>query len=153
MLDANLVWDTSQLYSTGSVEINAINYPQWATAANLSGVNALATTRLFREGPVNLMRYAMNLGLAAAPGNAPTSAVTIIDNTEYLTLQYRERKGMTNYQLVPQYSTDLVNWINVDAGNITQLTDVDAYTAQYQAVAALPAHGAVFLRVVAEPVP
>ena len=151
-LNANLRWNTTQLYTTGDIAVQTANLSQWAAANNLSGNDALAAAKPFGGAP-NVIRYAMNLDTSSSPGGAPTLSTQTNAGTNFLTIQYRIRKGMTDYQLVPQYSPDLVTWTNVDAGNITQLTDDDLYTARYQASAILPTDGSVFLRVVAEPVP
>lgn len=149
-LNANLSWDTSQLDIDGDITTDAIDFTQWANEAGLSGASALPSAKPFTGGPANLIRYAMNLGTAVAPANLPQPTLTSISGTPYLSIQYRVRKNMTDYTLVPQYSTDLVNWTNVDAGNITQLTDADTYTAQYQAAVPFPTSGTIFLRVVAQ---
>ncbi len=149
-LNGNLTWDTSQLSVTGDLSANSINFTQWTSEAGLSGNNALPSARPFTGGPPNLIRYTMNLGTAITPANIPQPTLTTISNTPCVTLQYRVRKNMTDYTLVPQYSTDLVNWSNITAGNITQLIDDDAYTARYQAAAPVPAGGTIFLRVVAQ---
>jgi hypothetical protein len=152
-LNSNLTWNLSQLAVTGTISATAINYNQWTALVNLSGNDALPAAEPFGGSPANVLRYAMNLGTAPTPASVPTVSQTCISNLNYLTLQYQARKDLTDYQLVPQSSTDLVNWTNVDAGNITQLTDVDAYTAQYQAAVVMPANGTVFLRVAAQPLP
>jgi hypothetical protein len=149
-LNGNLTWDSSQLAVTGDLSTNSINFTQWTNEAGLSGNNALPTAKPFSGGPANLIRYAMNLGTAVAPANVPQPMFTTISGTPCLTLQYRVRKNMTDYQLVPQYSIDLMNWSNVAADNIAQLPDDDTYTARYQAAVALPASGTIFLRVVAQ---
>ncbi len=152
-LNSNLAWDTSQLAATGNISASAINYTQWTAVVGLSGNNALPDATPFNGEPANVIRYAMNLDTIPAPSGAPILSTATLSGANYLTLQYRTRKDMSDYQLVPQSSTDLQTWTDVDAGNITQLPDADAYTAQFQASAALPADGPVFLRVVAEPLP
>ncbi len=151
-INANLGWDTSQLYTAGTIAVQTINFVQWVGVVGLNGSNAQPLARPF-GGLANAIRYAMNLDTSAAPANSPLLGTAVINGVNYLTLQYRARKNMTDYQLVPQFSTDLVTWTNVDAGNITQLADDDVYTSRYQASAPLPPNGSVFLRVVAEPLP
>jgi len=149
-LNGNLSWDTSQLYTQGDITTEAINFTQWTSAAGLSGANAQPAAKPFTGGPANLIRYAMNLGTAVAPASVPQPTLTVMSGVPYLTLQYRSRKNMGDYHLVPQYSNDLVNWSNVAAGNITALPDADIYTAQFEAVAPSPPAGSVYLRVVVE---
>ena len=152
-LSKDLTWDTSLLYSTGDISVYASNYANWAGANGLTGPDALPAAKPFGGGPANVLRYAMNLDTTPMPYAAPTMNLINNNGTNFITLQYQARKDLTDYQLVPQSSPDLVNWTMVDAGNITQLTDVDAYTAQYQAAVAVPAGGTVFLRVAAQVVP
>jgi len=152
ILNLDLGWDTSQLTTNGDLATTTITFTQWTNTAGLSGNHALASAKPF-GGPANFLRYAMNLDLTATPAGGPSLSTANISGVNSLVIQYRGRKNMTDCQLVPQYSTDLANWTNVPAGNITQLTDADTYTAQYQASVALPANSVVFLRVVASPVP
>jgi hypothetical protein len=149
-INSNLSWDTSQLSTSGDLDVQAINFTQWLSEAGLSGTAALPAAKPFTGGPANLIRYAMNLGTDVAPANVPQPTLITISGASYMSIQYRVRKNMTDYTLVPQYSTDLVNWTNVDSGNITQLADADTYTALYQAAVALPPNGMIFLRVVAQ---
>jgi len=152
-LNRNLTWNTSQLATTGAITAAAINYSQWTAVVGLSGNNALPAAHSFDGGPPNVIRYAMNLDTSPAPTGAPTLSAQNISGTNFLTIQYRVRKNMTDYQLVPQYSTDLATWTDVDAGSISQQADADIYTSSFQASTALLDDGPVFLRVVAEPLP
>jgi fibronectin-binding autotransporter adhesin len=152
-LDSNLTWDTSQFAANGSITIAAINYTQWAALVNLSGNNALPAAAPFGGDTANVIRYAMNLDTSPTPDNLPVTALDDSSGSNFLTIQYRSRYNMTDYQLVPQSSPDLVTWTDVDAGNITQVEDGDLYTAQFEAGVPVPDSGTVFLRVVAEPVP
>jgi len=152
VLNFDLGWDTSQLTTTGDIATATINFTQWANTAALSGSNALPAAKPF-GGPANLLRYTMNLDLTATPAGTPSLSTANISGVNSLVIQYRSRKNMTDCLLVPQYSTDLVNWTNVAAGNITQLSDADSYTAQYQASVPLPTNGSIFLRVAAQSLP
>ncbi len=148
-----LDWNVSQLDTTGNVTLAApTTFADWTADSGLSGNNALPAARPFGGLP-NLVRYAMNLELTGTPAGVPQIGATSVGGTNYMVIQYRVRKNMTDCQLVPQYSADLAHWTNVDAGSITQLADADTYTAQYQASVACPNPGTVFLRVVAQPTP
>lgn len=150
ILNSDLAWNTSQLDTTGDVSVVSVNFNEWTADNDLSGNDALPAASPFGGSTANLIRYAMNLDTSATPAQLPTTTLVNTDGTNYLTIQYRVRKDMSDYQLVPQSSTDLVIWNDVDPGNITQQTDADTYTAQFQASVVLPASGTVFLRVVAE---
>ncbi len=148
-----LDWNVSQLDATGNLSLDAPTvFATWAADSGLSGADALATAKPF-GGPANLLRYAMNLDLTATPVGRPSLSTANISGVNSLVIQYRVRKNMTDCQLVPRYSTDLATWTDVDAGSIQQVSDADPYTAQYQASVALPATGAIFLRVEAQTVP
>jgi len=150
--NVNYGWDTSQLNTTGDISVTTINLSQWMADEGLTGANAQPTATPFGGRTANLLRYAMNLDATPTPALLPTTGLTNNGGTNYLTIIYRARKNMSDYQLVPQYSTDLSAWTNVDAGNITQLSDADSFTAQFQAAVALPGNGQVYLRVQADPI-
>ncbi len=148
VINSNLTWNTTQLDTSGDIAVQTVTFSQWTSALSLSGNNALPAAKPFGS-PANLIRYAMNLDSSPAPSGAPTLSA----EASVLIIQYQVRKNMSDYQLVPQYSTDLATWTNVDSGNITQRSDANIYTSNYQASANIPANGSVFLRVVAEPLP
>jgi hypothetical protein len=122
-------------------------YADWTESLSLTGSIAMPQAKPFSDGLPNLAHYAMNLGPAPSNGELPTVAATAVAGTNYLTLQYRQRKSLNGYQVVAQSSTDLINWTPVPPANITQLTDDDADTARYEACVAIPSQGSVYLRV------
>ena len=146
-----LLWDLSSLYTQGDVAVSFPTYAAWVSDTGLTGANALPSARPFSDTLPNAVRYAMNLSTTPAPAQLPSTSVVNNSGANHLVLSYRMRKNMTDYQLVTQSSPDLVHWTDVDAGNVTQLTDADANTAKFQAQAPLPASGVMFLRVVALP--
>ena len=148
----NLYWDLSGLYRHGDIAVvSSFTYTGWASDLGLTGNDALPNARPYSDGLPNQVRYAMNLDATTTSAQLPGTSVSNVSGVNYLTIQYRVRKNMTDFQLVPQSSTDLITWTNVGAGNISQLADDDAFTSRYQAQVALPNGGQVFLRVVAQP--
>jgi len=122
-------------------------YPAWAIGLGLSGNTALASAIPFTDGLPNLARYAMNIGPLPQAGQLPTVALANISGANYLTLQYRQAKGLTGVQMTPQYSTDLINWVAVPTANIVQMADDDVNTERWAASMAVPSTGSIFLRV------
>ncbi len=151
-LGTTLGWNTAQLGNAGSLSVATINFTQWTSAVGLSGNSAQAAARPFGTFS-NYARYAMNLDASANPAGAPVVSAINGGGTNYLVIDYRVRKNMTDCTVVPQYSTDLVSWTNVPAENITYLDDADIYTADYEANVIRPAQGSVFLRIAVQPAP
>ena len=131
------------------VPVAPTTFAAWAGSYGFTGTYALTNVRSFNDTVLNVMRYAMNLQVTDSPDGQPTPGTTTVSNIQYTTLEYRVRKSMTDYTLVPQYSTNLLSWTDVAPGDISQLTDADAFTARYQSRAAFPEGGLVFLRVAA----
>ncbi len=148
--DANFGWDTSQLATAGVIATQSLNYAQWAAAVGLTGNDALPTATPF-TGPANVIRYALNLGTGPIAAGALAETVVNVGGANFLSIQYPARKYLTDYQLVPQYSTNMASWNNIDAGNISQLPDANTFTTRYQASVAMPANGPIFLRVLVMP--
>ncbi len=143
-------WNVSQLAATGNLTLDApTDYATWAADIGLFGGNALPMAQPYGHGLTNLMRYAMNLETAPSTANLPSMLTANIGGRPYLTLQFRERKNMADYLLVPQASTDLVNWSDLSADDIASLPDDNAYTARYEARVELLPTNPVFLRLVA----
>ena len=153
LMNRNFAWDLSRLANTGSISTVAINYNQWATVSNLSGNAAFPAATPFGGGLANLIRYAMNLDLSPTPAFMPVLTMDTTNGAPSMHIQYRVRKNMTDAQVIPQYSSDLVNWLNITPGTISQLRDDDNYTARYEASVPVPANGPIFLRVLVTTVP
>jgi len=147
-LSNGLDWDLSQLYADGDISTATPTiFAAWVSDMGLTGDNALPRAHPLTNSQPNLISYAMNLAITPQAVQLPAISTTTVSGVTYLTLQYRQRKNMTDVQLVPQFSTDLIQWTNVDADNITQMADDDAYTARFQASALIPVSGKIFLRV------
>jgi fibronectin-binding autotransporter adhesin len=151
-LAPGLSWDTSNFSATGNISIKA-SFAAWTAALGLSGTNAEPGASPFSDPLPNLLRYAMNVDPVPGAGQLPSNSAATIGDVLCVTLQYRERKGLTDVQLVPQSSPDLVNWANVVSADITQLADDDTATSRYQVSVAAPTQGVLFLRIVAQPTP
>ena len=121
-------------------------FAAWAAGLGLSGVSATANAVPFTDGAPNLVRYAMNLGATPAAGQLPTLTSVTENGVLYLKLQYRQRKGLTAVTLTPEWATDLLSWSAVAPADLSQLPDDNADTARFEARAAVPPSGRVFLR-------
>jgi len=144
---------TAATAATVSIAPGQSGYADWTKEMKLAGANALPAAAPFKDGLPNLMRYAMNLGLSPSRDELPSVASTNLSGTKFLTLQYRQRKSLSDYRMVAQYSTDLIHWTAVPPANITQLADDDADTMRYEACTAVPSGGSAYLRVIAVPTP
>jgi hypothetical protein len=70
--------------------------------------------------------------------------------TNYVALQFRERKGMDAVLLGAESSTDLQSWHPLSPDAIIPLPDDDMNTARFKAMMPIPAGGRVFIRLRAE---
>ncbi len=121
-------------------------FATWAASLGLSGASAAAEAVPFTDGAPNLVRYAMNLGATPMPGQLPVLTSVPENGVLYLKLQYRQRKGLTGVTLTPEWAPDLQTWSAVAPADLAQLPDDDADTARFEARAAVPPSGRVFLR-------
>lgn len=121
-------------------------FAAWATGLGLSGASAAADAVPFTDGAPNLVRYAMNLGATPSAGQLPVLTSVTENGVLYLKLQYRQRKGLTAVTLTPEWAPDLQTWSAVAPTDLAQLPDDDADTARFEARAAVPPSGSVFLR-------
>ena len=153
MVNYSAIW--SQLSNAGgnaTAMATAGNFTQWILATGIGGgVPQQATMKSFSDSLPNLVRYAMNIDLTGQGALFPQPVVVVTDAGPALTLSYRQRKGMVDVVLVPQYSSDLTNWTNVPAANIIQLPDDDVNTARYIAAMLQSPNQLLYLRVVALP--
>jgi len=139
--------------NAASLVVVPAGYLSWAAALNLAGANALPDARPFDDALPNLVRYAMNLGAAPAPGDLPGLSTQVVNGVSYLTLQYNQLKSLSGVKLVAQYSYDLAAWQPLVNGAVVQLADPNQQTDQFSASIAIPPSGQVFLRLVVEPSP
>ncbi len=130
---------------------SATNYVQWTSAANLTGNAAAPDARAFEDSVPNLLRYAMNLGTSGQGQFLPQSQVETVNGELFLVLQYRQRSAMTDVVLVPQFSTDLKNWTDLPASDITRGINADTRTAIYIATVPITLGQYNQLRVIARP--
>jgi beta-galactosidase len=130
---------------TAIITVNPVpTFSEYVTALGLTGNDALPEARPFADGLSNLARYAMNLGPAPTVDQLPVFGQV---GNNYITLQYRRRKGMVGVDIHPQSSTDLAAWSDLPAVQIVQLADDDPGTERYEA--RLPLVGSEgFLRLV-----
>ncbi len=137
--------------TTVALSLSTPAYSTWVQGLNLTGANALPQATPFGDNMTNLARYAMNLESSPTEGQRPATSATARAGNNCLTLQYRQRKSLVGYQMIPQSSSDLIHWVDVPATDIEQLADDDANTARFIAYAAIPDQGLVYLRVVVVP--
>ena len=132
--------------AAATLTVTVPDFPTWAGALGLTGPNAALIASPFPDGVPNLARYAMNLGANPAAGQLPALSHVTLSGVPYVTLQFRERKGLTAVQLGAEFSPDLQTWTPVPPENVSPLADDDANTARYEARLPLPGNGRVFLR-------
>ena len=129
------------------IPILPLDFNDWLASLALTGAKALAGARPFSDALANLPRYAMNLAPNPVAGQAPGTSIVTIDGVNYVELQFRRRKVLSNVQTTVQSSADLVNWSDVPSTAITQMADDDANTERFAARVAFSAGGLVFLRI------
>ncbi len=150
-----MVWAISMTRpGTGLPQMGtAQTFPSWTAAAGIGlGTSALtlATQKSFEGDATNLQRYAMNLDKNGQGALLPQPFATVTDAGTVLSLSYRQRKGMIDVVLIPQYSTDQINWAPVPAANIQPMPDDDANTARFLASMTMPPGQLLFMRVIAQ---
>jgi alpha-tubulin suppressor-like RCC1 family protein/sugar lactone lactonase YvrE len=125
-------------------------FADWAGSLGLIGSDASASAVPFTDGIPNLARYAMNLGTSPPAGQLPSLGYETVGMTNYVALQFRERKGMDAVLLGAESSTDLQSWHPLSPDAIIPLPDDDMNTARFKAMMPIPAGGRVFIRLRAE---
>jgi hypothetical protein len=132
----------------------ATSFSQWASAAGLSPFFLGATfinKKSFSDDVPNILRYAMNLDTTGQGALLPQPVMVATDDGPAITLTYRQRKGMVDVVLIPQYSADLVNWVRVPPESIQQLPDDDAQTERFCVTMLAVSGQSIYLRVIAQP--
>jgi alpha-tubulin suppressor-like RCC1 family protein len=132
--------------STTTAVLPPPDFTTWANNIGLTGTFAEPQARPFSDTLPNLTRYVMNLSGVPSPSQLPKVSTINIGGTSYLTLQYRQRKGLSGAQLQVESSSDLINWAALPSNAITQLPDDDINTARYEATLLLPGSGSLFVR-------
>jgi len=106
---------------TVSVTRAALTYDEWATAAGLSGQNALLDASPFKDGIKNLMKYAFNMsgsmadcGVLASSSTSGLPRVTLEQNGEQrvLRIEFLRRKN-SDWIYSAQRSTALNNFVEM----------------------------------------
>jgi len=124
-----------------------LTFANWAAQLGLSGANAQPTAYSFGDALPNLARYAMNLGSSSSAANIPTPALQMVNGQLCVSVQYRLRKGLTDYQAIPESSPNLQNWTAVSSAYVTVLPDDDIETARYEVDVPVLATGCLFVRI------
>ncbi|MBK1882792.1 FecR domain-containing protein [Luteolibacter pohnpeiensis] len=124
-------------------------FESWLTVQSLFGAQAAPHAAPFADGLPNLVRYAMNLSKEPSSADLPSFRVETIDDTPYLTLEFRVRKFLGDVTLVPMLSVDtLEDWQEVPSEYVEDLADADSETLRK--MVRVPASSSrVFLQLVA----
>lgn len=114
----------------------------------------IASTDLTSANLPPLLRYAMNLSSDSPVDLLPLTSVQTANGAAQLTLQYRQRKNLTDLEFMVQYATDSEGkWLDLPSSATVQLPDDDPDTARYEAGVPVPANGKLLLRIVVTRVP
>ncbi len=110
-LTAGLAWDTSELYTTGTLGIvstTGLTFAAWATASGIPG--ALPDGDHDADGFDNAAEFALGL-FPPQPGTAlPAGGFFTYNDGERLRLLFTRPLDRTGVTLVVQASSDLVGW-------------------------------------------
>jgi len=121
--------------ATAMAAASPATFADWVAAQGLTGNDALPETRLTGNSLPNLVLFAMNLSANPSPSLLPAYSFSFDGSELEVIFQYRQSKGLSGYTLIPQYSSDLVNWSNstiyINAGDLVQQSDDDANTSRF----------------------
>ena len=125
-------------------------YAGWAASRGLAGADAAPAAVALGGGLPNALRYTLNLPDSASVSALPSAMRGGEPGSPVLILDFPVRKGMADWVLVPEVSTDLNGWTELDAGALQPLADLDAQTARFRV--SVPMGGPrLFLRLKARP--
>jgi predicted extracellular nuclease len=102
-----------------------ITYATWAAGITWpQGADTSPQGDADGDGMANVLELLLNTSPTEfQPGVQPI--LTSVSSTQ-LTLDYRHRQNVSGYTLIPQWSTNLVNWTDLTPGNV--LTELSATT-------------------------